>query len=180
MDASLTTFTDVVPLEKLPDHLALLDKAQEFVGFELTRSATLRRGVAIESQPRLPVWKLWFLVVPPLVLLIVWLIRRRSSQRRLTDLTRQVQPLPGASPETALRVSTADQLESTLINFNCQCGHRPYDPASPARHERFTYDGQRLFGIQLPCAACKQTNDLYINVLRDNEPDGLTTVGIGN
>jgi hypothetical protein len=179
MDASLRTFTDVVPLEKLSEHLALLDKAQEFVGFELTRSATLRRGVAIESQPRLPVWTLWFLLVPPLVLLIVWLIRRRSSRHRLTDFAHPVQPLPGASPETALRVSTADQVESTLINFNCRCGHRPYDPGSPAQRERFTYDGQRLLGIQIPCSSCKQTNDLYINVVRDNEPDGLTTVGIG-
>jgi hypothetical protein len=167
-----------VPVEKLSEHLALLDKAQEFVGFELTRGATLRRGVAIESQPRLPVWTLWFLLVPPLVLLVVWLIRRRSSRHRLIDLSRQVQPLPGASPETALRVSTADQVESTLINFNCRCGHRPYDPASPAKRERFTYDGQRLLGIQLPCAACKQTSDLYINVIGDNDPNALTTLGI--
>jgi len=166
-------------VDKLQEHLSLLDKAQEFVGFELTRSATLRRGVAIESRPRAPVWKLWFLLLPPLVLLVVWLIRRRSRQQRFPNLVRQVPALPGASPETALRVLTADLVESTLVNFNCRCGHRPYSPGSAAKRERFTYDGQRLLGIQLECPACKQNNDLYINVLRDNDPDGLTTLGIG-
>src|SRR6185369_6063794 len=102
-------------------------------------------------------------------------IRARVQKGRRTQFVEQMKVRPGTSPETALRMATNEQLESTLSNFSCRCGGRP-NPEIPVKRERFMYDGQRLLGVRLLCSACKQNTDLYINPLFENDGDGLANL----
>jgi len=163
---SLKSFADSVPTAALANHLQLLDKAQSIAGFELSRG---RSGVLVrnESSPsRLLFGTTWVVVLIPVVFFVVWLVRRRDTRTtKRTPFAEQVKPRPGSSPETALRLSTTEQVESLLTTFSCRCGDHPYNPESPAKRERFTYDGQRLVGVRLVCPACRQANDIYFNPL---------------
>jgi Domain of Unknown Function with PDB structure (DUF3857)/Transglutaminase-like superfamily len=173
---SLKTFADSVSTSSLPNHLQILDKAQTVVGYEVSRG---RSAVVVANTQPTSRWLLaitWIVVLIPVVFFVVWLVRSRTDKVRRTQFVEQSKSRPGTSPETALRLSTKEQIESMLTNFGCRCGARPYNPESPAKRERFTYDGQRLVGIRLVCSECKQTNDVYVNPLFENEPDGLATL----
>lgn len=173
---SLKTFTDSVATAALQKHLQILDEAQGVVGFELNRS---RSGVVManrEPPSRILITVTWVVILIPVALFIVWLVRRRGGRKRQTQFVEQLKARPGASPETALRLSTEGQMESVLIDFSCRCGGRPYNPESPAKQERFTYDGQRLIGIRLVCAGCKQSSDLYVNPLFENDGEGIANL----
>ena len=106
--------------------------------------------------------------IPILGLSALW-IRSRTRNRRRTQFVKELQARPGTSPETAYRMSSEQQIELFLANYSCRCGSRPYDPVRPPKPERFMYDGQRLMGIRLQCPSCKQTSDLYVNPLFENE-----------
>jgi hypothetical protein len=173
---SLKTFADSVSTSSLQNHLQILDKAQTVVGYEVSRG---RSAVVVANTQPTSRWLLaitWIVVLIPVVFFVVWLVRSRTNKVRRTQFVEQSKSRPGTSPETALRLSTKEQIESMLTNFGCRCGAHPYNPESPAKRERFTYDGQRLVGIRLVCSACKQTNDVYVNPLFENEPDGLATL----
>jgi len=176
MAFSLKTFADSVPLEKLQRHLDILDEAQTVIGFDLNRS---RKGLgAANSGPpsNVMVAITGMIVFIPIVGLSLLWMRSRTRKRRRTQFVKELEARPGTSPETAYRMSSEQQFESFLTNFSCRCGTRPYDPHYPPKPERFMYDGQRLLGIRLQCPSCKQTSDLYVNPLFENE----TVTGLGD
>jgi len=115
----------------------------------------------------------WIVILLPVVLFVVWLVRGRARRHKRTQFAKDLQPLPGASPETALRLSSEDQVESMLLDYSCRCGQHPYNSESPAKRERFIYDGQRLLGIRLQCSACRQYSDVYVNPLFEREAEGF-------
>jgi hypothetical protein len=180
MSFSLKTFQESLPVEAFQSHLDLLDKAQRVVGYELNRGqATLGardRGTSVlepgESSIVLKAL-VWAVILVPIGLFLLWLVRGRGRRQRQTQFVKELQVRPGASPETALPMATVEQMESVLTNFNCRCGQRPYNPDAPAKRERFTYDGQRLIGIRLLCDACRQSSDLYLNPLFENDGAGV-------
>jgi transglutaminase-like putative cysteine protease len=166
---SLKTFGDSVPVAKLQRHLEILDEAQNVVGYNLSRGrmalTTSRPGPA--SGLMIALTGLVLLV--PLAGVGIWLIRRKGRKQRRTQFVKESQARPGMSPETAFRMSSAEQIEVFLCNYNCRCGAPIYNPEQPPKRERFMYDGQRLIGIRLQCPACRQTTDLYVNPLFENE-----------
>jgi transglutaminase-like putative cysteine protease len=172
----LKTFADSVSTNALKNHLQILDMAQTVVGFELSRGRSA--VVVADRRPpsRLLLAITWLVILIPVVFFLVWLVRSRTSKVKRTQLVEQLKAQPGTSPETALQLSTRDQMESMLVNFSCRCGGRPYNPEAPAKRERFTYDGQRLVGIRLVCGACKQASDVYVNPLFENQPEGVATL----
>ena len=171
---SLKTFSDSVSTTELQSHLALLDRAQQLVGFDLSRSGS---AVLISRESGntsgVMVALVWIVILLPVALFVVWLVRGRAKRHRRTQFAKDLQPLPGASPETALRLSSEEQVESMLLDYSCRCGQRPYNSESPAKRERFIYDGQRLLGIRLQCPACRQYSDVYVNPLFEREAEGF-------
>jgi len=173
---SLKTFSDSVPTNALQTHFQILDKAQTLAGFELSRG---RSGVVVASgnpPSRLLLGFTWLVILIPVVFFVLWIVRSRKSTVRRPQFVGQLTAQPGTSPETALRMSTKEKMESLLLNFTCRCGRHPYNPEAPAKRERFTYDGQRLVGIRLVCGACKQASDVYVNPLFENESGGVATL----
>jgi len=172
---TLNTFKDSVPPTGVQRHLELLDKAQSVAGFELNRGRTALLMPGPERPSRILIGLTWLVILIPVALFVIWLIRARVQKGRRTQFVEQMKVRPGTSPETALRMATNEQLESTLSNFSCRCGGRP-NPDIPVKRERFMYDGQRLLGVRLLCSACKQNTDLYINPLFENDGDGLANL----
>jgi len=171
---SLKTFAESVPVQAVESHLDILDKAQGLIGYELNRSGSAVVIADAETKPS-GVMKafVWLVLLVPVGLFLLWFLRSRVNRKRRTQFVKERQARPGASPETALPMATQEQMESVLTNFNCRCGERPYNPEVPAKRERFTYDGQRLLGIRLLCPACKQSSDLYLNPLYENDASGV-------
>jgi transglutaminase-like putative cysteine protease len=169
MHFSLKTFADSVALEKLPRHFEILDEAQTVVGYELNRG----RGVAVATSSRPPssvmVALTGAIVLIPIVALIIFLMRGRTRKRRHIQFVKDREAQPGTSPEAAYRMSSEEQVESLLRGYTCRCGTQIYDSEQPPKRDRFSYDGQRLLGIRLQCPSCKQTSDLYVNPLFENE-----------
>ncbi|HEV8134873.1 MAG TPA: DUF3857 domain-containing transglutaminase family protein [Pyrinomonadaceae bacterium] len=167
MEFSLKTFADSVAVENIQRHLQILDQAQGVIGYDLAQG---RSGVVIGSpnEPSRPFIVLaWLIILVPVLAFVVWLVRRRSRRLQPTPFSQRLNSRPGASPETAIPVSTAEKLETELTNFSCRCGARAYDVQSPPKRERFVYDGQRLIGLRMVCKACSGTSDLYLKPIFD-------------
>lgn len=168
---SLKTFADYVPTHALKRHLDLLDRAQERVGMNLNHSATVmamptRRGSTTVLR------LMGLVIVVPLVGALIWFLRRRTRIQRHKDFVDRMRSEPGTSPETALRLSSEEQIETFLKGYSCGCGTRPYNTDEPAKRERFSYDGHKLVGIRLHCPSCKRNSDLYLNPAFENELPG--------
>jgi transglutaminase-like putative cysteine protease len=172
MEFTIQTFAEYVSAERAQEHLAMVDEIQRVAGFDLGRTSS-GFGSSRSGSSSLFQWIGWLIFLPMIVLFFVWLIRRMVAKRRVSEFVEKLKIAPGSSPETALQYATPGQLESALVSFTCRCGGHPYDPVSPPKRERFSYDGQRLIGIRFQCAACKQSTDLYVNVLEENQPPGL-------
>lgn len=162
---SLKTFADSVSVANVAKHLNVLDQAQNVAVYDLQQR---RYGRSAQSQsfnqpPSVLLWLVIILGIPASVVLVLWLIRRRSASR-LTEFSRKLKAEPGITPETAIRVSDGNQVESMLQNYSCRCGARPYNPDTPPSKEHFSYDGQRLLGVRFSCPSCRQDSDLYLNV----------------
>ncbi|PYS72719.1 MAG: hypothetical protein DMF69_06950 [Acidobacteria bacterium] len=174
---SVKTFAESVPVQSVERHLDVLDKAQGLIGYDLNRSGSAVVIADTESSPSSLMKALvWLVVLLPVGLFLLWFFRSRVHRKRRTQFVKERQARPGASPETALPVATREQMGAVLIGFNCRCGARPYNPEAPAKRERFTYDGQRLIGIRFICPACKQSSDLYLNPLFENDATNWANV----
>jgi transglutaminase-like putative cysteine protease len=171
LDYSLQTFADSVSVDKVQEHLLLVDRIQNLVGFELSgHSSSAAANWGGSSSKSLDV-VVGVLVLPLLLVLTGLAIRGRVRKRKLDSFVSAIKARPGTSPETAISLYSEREIDARVNNFKCGCGHRPFDPASPPKHERFTYDGQRLVGIRLHCNSCGQNHDLYINHRSDQPPE---------
>jgi hypothetical protein len=167
LEYSLNTFADSIPVEKIQKHLLVLDKVQDFVGFELSRGSGLAAtNVGDKPTPGLEV-AVGVVVFPLIVIGAVLLIRRRRQEAQRIRFAGEVKAKVGFAPETAIRVPSEHEIDGVLRNFQCGCGQRPYRPESPPQRERFSYDGQRLVGLRLHCPDCGRNSDLYLNPRMD-------------
>jgi transglutaminase-like putative cysteine protease len=172
MEFVLKTFADSVPVPKLQRHLEILDEAQNVIGYDLNRSrmAVVSRGSSKLSSGATLFIVLLLMFVPLVAIGVgVWVVRTRDQQKRRTRFVKDQQARPGTSPETAYRMSSAEQIEAYIQSLQCRCGTPLYDYEHPPKRERFNYDGQRLLGVRLQCPACRETLDLYMNPLFENE-----------
>lgn len=164
LEYSLKTMADSVRVDRIPQHLSVLDKIRNYVGFELNVGPGTVAGFPTNraSGPIGLIFSL-IIVVPLIVLVTVYIVRNRRKTGRKKRFATEVQPKPGFTPETAIRVAQETDIDSTLRYFQCTCGQSPYKPESPPQKERFTYDDQRLIGIRLHCASCSRDFDLYFH-----------------
>lgn len=162
LEYTLKTFTDSVPLERVPQHLLVLDRIHNFVAFELTNGP----GGGVRSPSRVAggLANLIFgfvIVVPLIVIASVFLLRNRLKGRTKSQFAEGLKAKLGFAPETAIHVAHEADIDPALRNFKCGCGQSPYKSDSPPLPERFTYDGQHLIGIRLYCSSCRRSSDLY-------------------
>lgn len=160
MDYSLQTFAEAVPVEKVQQHLALLDKAQEFVGFELTDRSVAVAYTTNTGSVRAAAWIVLLLGVCGVGGFLFWLVRSQL-RRPSKGFVEALNPRVGTAPESAIRVTSEQQLHEALLQHRCRCGHHSYDPNSPPPRERLTYDAKRLIVIHLMCPICKYNDELY-------------------
>ena len=161
LDYSLKTFADSIPVEKIPQHLLVLDRINNYVGFELSNGS-----VGIMSSRTLPnhiaeIVVGVLLVVGLLVFVSVVVIRNRLKPRTTTKFGEALKTKIGFAPDTAIRVKHEADIDPALRAFKCNCGQTPYQADSPPQAERFTYDGEHLIGIRLNCSSCLRISDLY-------------------
>ena len=169
---SLKTFADSVPTNALQTIFKYSTRPRQWrVSSCLEVVAELLWRVA--TPVAYAAWDDLAVILIPVVFFVVWIVRSRKTTVSRPQFVGQQTAQPGTSPETALRMSTKEKMESLLLNFTCRCGRHPYNPEAPAKRERFTYDGQRLVGIRLVCGACKQASDVYVNPLFENEQGGV-------
>ena len=167
VDYSLETFSDFVPVEKVPQHLSNLDRAQEFVGFELERSSMAVVAVTDSRNSRAfgVAAVIVTVVIIGTVLLIgaflFWLLRGelRGTKRASFGQTSRV---PGGSVDAPLSVNNQADLNRALSAYACRCGSHPFTGTEQTERQRITYDGENLVVLQVKCDRCRQGNDLYL------------------
>ncbi len=168
LDYSFKTLADHVPVNRVQQHLMLRDKINNLIGFELydrfsgarlaSDSTTTSIGLVLATG---------FVVLSLFIVLPIILFRRVSKSRRNAKFADKLRSHAGTTPETAIDVSDDRTLDAFLSDFQCNCGNRPYNHQNPPNRDRFTYDGKRLIGIRLRCAACGVTTDLYFALYSD-------------
>jgi len=160
----LKTFAGLVAVDKVQNHLAILDKAQEFAGLTISQPrygiGTARRDAGLGSGAGLIAG---LIVGVPVVFISVAAVRYRRRKRRLLDFQRRAPARLGTTRDTAMTVSSEAEIESALLKFKCDCGHNPYRTQSTS-WERFIYDGDRFVGVRCLCEACRRNNDLYVRI----------------
>jgi hypothetical protein len=166
LEYSLKTFADSVPVDKVQQHLLVLDRILNHVGFVLTKGPG--EVGAFQGDP-VPLARASDVLAGLVLLLIVagvavFLIIRKLKGRKPTKFAGQLKPKVGTTPETAIRLTSQSEIDSLLRNFTCTCSSHPYKPESPPLHERFTYDGRLLISLRLHCDRCLKNNDLYVDL----------------
>lgn len=163
LEYSLKTLADTIPVNKIPQHLLVLDRIQSFVGFELSNARGVTGYPGRGSNRTVDVVVGVVMIVGLLTLVAVSLIRGRMKSKVNPAFGQGLKATIGFAPETAIRVRHEADIEPALRAFKCSCGQNPYQPESPPQSERFTYDEQRLIGFRLFCSSCRRTNDLYFH-----------------
>lgn len=156
---ALVTKQDTVPVAQVEHHLATLDKALEIANYELTQ------GPATITPPNLYALArgLLFLLVLGgfgLLILYAWVRRRRFA--RLAEVYAVSRRLPGAVPETAIRLGAESDIGSYVQSFECPgCRRRACGVAS---RQGLVYDDRRLVVVHVKCDGCRATHDFYFNL----------------
>ena len=155
---TLVTKRDTVPVSKVEAHLATLDKAFDIASYEL------RQGPPIGPPSFIsPAVGLFYLLVLGGVVLFIcyaWLRRRRYA--RLAEAYAVSRALPGAVPETAIRLGAEADIGSYVQGFECPgCGRRTCGVAS---RQGLVYDDRRLVVVHVECERCRATQDFYFTV----------------
>ena len=172
LEYSLKTFADSIPVGKVPQHLLVLDRIYNFVGFELTNEPGAVVRYPSKRSSRGAGWTLSLIIVVPIIVIVsVFLIRGRLRSGTKSQFGKELKAKVGFAPETAIRVPNETDIDRALREFKCNCGQSPYKPESPPKPERFTYDGRRLLGIRLYCSACRRTSDLYFYPLSNQSSE---------
>jgi len=172
LHCSLKTFGDSVSVGQIQNHLRLLGDARGVSGFDLAQSTATPQFSFGSTIP--------FLLFLAFLLLgggfVLFRLLRDNSKGRAKNFAEKQKVNPGATAETALPISSNDQLESLIRHFPCRCGANAFDPAQPPTQERFSYDGEKLVGVRFVCGACGQTSDLYFRFQADPTADGVPSL----
>jgi hypothetical protein len=178
VEYSLETFSDFVPVEKVQQHLSVLDRAQEFVGFELPRSSTAVATVVNSRDSKLfgiAAGVVMVVIIAAVVLMgafLFWLLRGELKWSTRKNFSQANNRQTGASVETPLTANNQADLNRALSAFACRCGSHPFTGTEPVERQRITYDGQNLVVLQVKCYKCRQANDLYLRFLTTEEVKG--------
>lgn len=155
---ALVTKRDTVPVAKVEAHLATIDKALDITSYELRQGPPVASGSFIN-----PALGLFYLVVLGgigLLILYAWMRRRRYA--RMAETYAVSRSLPGAVPETAIRLGAEADIGSYVQGFECPgCGRRTCGVAS---RQGLLYDERRLVVVHVECERCRATQDFYFTV----------------
>ncbi|HYW71302.1 MAG TPA: DUF3857 domain-containing protein [Pyrinomonadaceae bacterium] len=157
---SLQTFGDNVAPQKVAAYLAQADRVWNSTGVQLPRQqgvVFVRRaeptaresGVAIVAA---------ILLAGCLITVGAFVIVRIRRDKRTPFLPK---PLPGTSPQTAMRCKDRSDLEAFTRGFKCRCGTSAFDPEAFTHQETLFYDGERLGTFKVRCQSCGHTSDIY-------------------
>lgn len=151
-----TKAAEVAP-QNVASHLATIEQARDLAGYEL------KQGRPQTSQPFGHALDALFAVAlggVGLLLLYGWLKRRRVAARALAQAASlSLRARPGTRPETAIKLEAETEIARYLNGVACRsCGRRDY---AQAGRQGLIYDGRRLVVVQLECATCRNSQDLY-------------------
>jgi hypothetical protein len=172
LHCSLKTFADSVAVDKIQNHLRLLGEARQMSGFDLAQASATQRFSARTTVPLLLFLGFVLLGGGYVVIRLV----RENSNGRAKNFAEKQKVNPGATAETALLITSNEQIEALSRQFACRCGATAYNPAQPPTQERFSYDGEKLVGVRFVCGACGQTSDLYLRFQGEQTADGVPSM----
>ena len=172
LHCSLKTFADSVSVGQIQNHLRVLGDAREVSGFEVAQSAATPHLSAGLNIP--------LLLFLAFVLFgggfVLFRLLRANSNGRAKDFAEKLKVNPGTTAETALPITSNEQLEPMMRQFLCRCGAHTYDPDQPPAQERFSYDGEKLVGVRFVCKACGRTSDLYFRFQGERTADAVPSL----
>jgi transglutaminase-like putative cysteine protease len=155
---TLVTKRDTVPVAKVEAHLATIDKALDISSYGLTQGPPVATGSFI--NPGLGIFYLLALGGVGLLILYGWMRRRRYA--RLAEAYAVSRSLPGALPETAIRLGADADIGNYVQRFECPgCGRRSCGVAS---RQGLVYDDRRLVVVHVKCDGCRATHDFYFTL----------------
>ncbi|HWS89363.1 MAG TPA: DUF3857 domain-containing transglutaminase family protein [Pyrinomonadaceae bacterium] len=156
---ALATKRDAVPAAQVERHLATLDKALAISSYELSQGEPFEPENLLGAVIGLLFLFVTFLGVAALIL-YAWLKKRREA--RAAEVYTVSRRLPGAVPETAIRVGSESEIGTYVEGFDCPgCGRRTCGVAS---RQGLVYDGRRLVVVHVKCDGCRATHDFYFNL----------------
>ncbi|MBV8858542.1 MAG: DUF3857 and transglutaminase domain-containing protein [Acidobacteria bacterium] len=154
---ALVTKQDAVPVEKVEEHLATLDKALDISTYELKQGPPISPGSLL--SPALVV--LYLLLLVGAGLFVLYVLKRRRRYTRLAETYAVARRLPGALPETAIGLGAESDIGGYVAGFECPgCGRRACGVAS---RQGLVYDGRRLVVVHVKCDGCRATHDFYFS-----------------
>ena len=155
---TLVTKRDTVPVAQVEKHLATLDKALDIANYELSQGTPVSPGSLF--SPALTLLYLLVLGGVGALILYGWLRRRRYTH--LAEAYAVSRRLPGAVPETAIRLGAESDIGSYVGSFECPgCGRRACGVAS---RQGLVYDDRRLVVVHVKCDGCRATQDFYFTL----------------
>lgn len=155
---ALVTKLDTVPVAKVEKHLATLDRALEISSYELSQGPAVSPPNLYSAARGL----FYLLVLGGFGLLIVYGWARRRRYARLAAVYAVSRRLPGAVPETAIRLGAESDIGSYVQGFECPgCGRRTCGVAS---RQGLVYDERRLVVVHVKCDGCRATQDFYFTL----------------
>lgn len=150
----LQTRKDYVAAEKVAEHLALVDRIRGTLGYELSMNKN-------DSENTAAVILLALIFTPILIFSAIKVVKSKRSKQRQTSFTRNMRPRYGESPETAINLEEGRDLDQSLTEFKCACGHSYQARADTHQRESATFDGRRLTIVRLNCDTCRRIRDVY-------------------
>jgi transglutaminase-like putative cysteine protease len=161
---SLVTKRDAVPVEKVEKHLATLDQALDISTYELKQGPPISPVSLL--NPALVV--LYLLLLGGGGLFVLYVLKRRRRYTRLAETYAVSRRLPGALPETAIRLGAESDIGGYVAGFECPgCGRRACGVAS---RQGLVYDGRRLVVAHVKCDGCRATHDFYFSPAAETTP----------
>jgi transglutaminase-like putative cysteine protease len=153
---TLRTKQEAVAPADVERHLASLDRARDLASYELKQGPPLGSASSLRGALDLLYWLA--LAGVALLVLFFWMKRRRAA-RLVAFAPARPRALPGAQPDTAIRLRAEGEIKHYLSDVPCRsCGRRS---CGEAARQGLIYDEQRLVVVQLECERCRNSQDFY-------------------
>lgn len=162
LNYELRTISNEVPLERFSAYLDTVDKIEGQLRYDLTRATPrLKTDDAVWVLAGVMIL-LVILAVPAIVIgLLIW---KKSQKQKREVVAAQPMPVPpalGLLPETAIQLSSLEEIERYVSHLRCDCGNYFHPYGTPLKSEGLIYDGRRLMNITLKCQHCGRQRDWY-------------------